>query len=81
MGTEVSFVDRLSKIVQLAAASAKIGALECAKILRHEGARLHGMRRNMVSDWIPGGKESSGLKFAASWQCSSNGYSLSTIWP
>ena len=46
----VVFVDRLSKMVHFAAAPTHTGALECAKLFRHNVVRLHGLPRDIVSD-------------------------------
>ena len=49
----VVFVDRLSKMVHFDAAPTHTGALECAKLFRHNVMKLHGMPRDIVSDQDP----------------------------
>ena len=46
----VVFVDRLTKMVHFGAAPTNTGALECAKLLRHNVLKLHGMPRDVVPD-------------------------------
>lgn len=46
----VGFVDRLSKMVHLAATTSDVSAADSVKMCRHEIFNLHGLPRQVVSD-------------------------------